>query len=787
MLRLRTQLGLATFTIAGVFVVSCSDSGESAGGTSSFGGVGNAAGDASVDGSVGGGPDAGGSSGFGGFGLDGAADSGCQNGNSCGDGGICAGGECCAADRACGDECCTAADVCSFGTCVQPGSECLDSNECQADEYCDYSLGTTGGDAGPDAGDGGMCLSGNVPPTGRCLKRPPVCPDGDPNPMNCIEKCEVVPPPTSFNVVEKYKWGDQPSVTDVMMTPIVVQLDDDDCDGKITARDIPEIVFVTYADGAYSSDSTLHAISIVNGQVVEKFTVGSAAPNRQLAGGNIDAEPGNEIVFCNAAGTTTTAVDGSGNQVWSVPTGRCTQPAIADLDGDGQPEVIVDSQVLDGKTGATEAVFTPPMEGTFAVADVTGDGQLNIVSSTQIYDRTGAQLVDTGVVGHVHSSAFASGPAVADLDRDGKPEIISIYFKTHSLAVWQYDASSPGSFKTVRAGIDINGTLSPTLCPAGNAGSKWGGGPVTVGDFDGDLFPDVALAGGVGYAVFNGKSLMDTTIADAGTFLWQKQTRDCSSAGTGSSLFDFNGDGKAEVIYSDEIAFRIYEGATGNILYETCNTSHTLNEYPVVADVDNDGKADIVIATNGRQFACADGTRTSGIRVFGSANDDWVRTRRIWNQHAYQITNIEEDGTVPTQEPTNWTQPGLNNFRLNRQPGSEFAAPDAVVSLQVSCADRSLIATVRNLGEAALPPGVRVEFYSGTAPGGTKLGEGVTTVALGPVQAQHVVLQPASVPSAVQNGATPAYAVVSVPAGTVECREDNNTSDPAQANCGSVK
>ena len=38
-----------------------------------------------------------------------------------------------------------------------------------------------------------------------------------------------------------------------------------------------------------------------------------------------------------------------------------------------------------------------------------------------------------------------------------------------------------------------------------------------MGDFNGDTVPDVALAGGVGYAVFDGKKLMDGTTADAGT------------------------------------------------------------------------------------------------------------------------------------------------------------------------------------------------------------------------------------------------------------------------------
>src|SRR6185436_596112 len=116
--------------------------------------------------------------------------------------------------------------------------------------------------------------------------------------------------------------------------------------------------------------------------------------------------------------------------------------------------------------------------------------------------------------------------------------------------------------------------------------------------------------------------------------IWQQPTHDCSSAATGSSVFDFNGDNKAEAVYSDEKYLRVYDGATGNVLWQTCNTTGTLIEYPVVADVDNDGQADIVVASNAYAYDC-EGTKQSGIRVIQSQSKSWVRTRRVWNQHTY--------------------------------------------------------------------------------------------------------------------------------------------------------
>ncbi|MBK8260059.1 MAG: VCBS repeat-containing protein [Nannocystis sp.] len=173
-------------------------------------------------------------------------------------------------------------------------------------------------------------------------------------------------------------------------------------------------------------------------------------------------------------------------------------------------------------------------------------------------------------------------PAVADLDLDGKPEVAVISNNgatlKHHLVIWRYNPDLPNKVEIVRPGININGPLNPSLCPVGSAGNTRGGGPPTIADFNGDGTPDVAVAGGIGYAVFDGKKLMDPNVPAAETLLWIKQTKDCSSAATGSSVFDFDGDGSAEVVYSDEHYLRIYKGSTGDVLWQTCNTTGTLRD-----------------------------------------------------------------------------------------------------------------------------------------------------------------------------------------------------------------
>ncbi len=716
----------------------------------------------------------------------------CVSGNPCGDGGVCAGSTCCAREHACGAACCGGKDVCSFLKCVTPGASCFDSSDCPPDQYCDYALGT--GDAGAPSADA-SCVGGAPQKSGRCLPRPPICaPDAGQGGLTCLDKCEYRGA-SAFKPELKFAWGGHvtaPFDTDVMMAPIVIQLDDDNCDGKINEQDIPEIVFTTFTGGDYQNSGTLHAISIVQGKVVDKWSKpGEVYPGTQLAAGDLDGKNGNEIVTCSTAGTVR-AYHGDGSLFWnSAPGVGCYMPSIADMDGDGKAEVIVEGGILYGFDGTTKATFSAALSGTFAVSDIDGDGALDVVTSSQAYHADGKLFVDTGVAG--------SWPAVGDFDKDGRPEIVAVYTGSHTTSFWHYDAAQAAKFSWVRQGVDINGVL-PQHCDPGSAGFTTGGGPPTVADFDGDGFPDVALAGGIGYTVLSGAKVVNAVLANTATVLWTVGTTDCSSAATGSSVFDFDGDGKAEVVYSDENHLRIYEGPTGKVLFETCNTTGTLIEYPLVADVDNDGHADIVVVSNAyasgnAEYQCTDATGAiaqSGVRIFGDTAGSWVRTRRIWNEHAYHVTNVNEDGTIPKQELPNWKQPGLNNFRQNKQPGSEFAAPDAVVAIAPVCTGPyGLVATVTNIGEAPLPAGVVVGFYTGTPGSGTKIGSGTTTRMLYPPQSEQVLLPLPTPPAGVREGSLTVYAVVddtTTPHPSWhECRVDNDTSAAISANCNGVK
>ncbi len=688
-----------------------------------------------------------------------------QCAEDCGDD-VCIDGSCCAAASVCDGVCCGGDDVCSFQECVTPGAECVDASECAADEYCEYSLGEPG-----DEGEG-ECAGGVSLATGRCLPEPPECADGvvpEGDDIDCLPTCEVIPEP-SFAPELKYHWDGG----DSMMAPIIIQLDDDNCDDEVDERDIPEIVFSTFDGGEYNLNGTLHAISIVDGAIVEKWSVNpqdiQINPGRSIAAGNIDGVPGNEVVVCLTNGGVR-AYNADGSELWtSAYVGGCFMPSIADLDQDGAPEVILQNGIVSGATGATEATYAAAAgAASIVVSDIDGDGQLEVVGPTAAFEADGTQIAATGIGGR--------HPAVADFDGDGAAEVAVIDTGNHTLAVWRFDPLNPGTAEVIRQGININGNL-------GACGGDTGGGPPTIADFNGDGVPDVGVAAGVGYAVFDGSALMAPAIANENTLLWITPAVDCSSRQTGSSVFDFDGNGQAEVVYADEQYLRIYDGPTGAVLFETCNTTGTLWEYPLVADVDNDGHADIVAISNDySSITCPlDGSQQQGVRVFGDVEGKWVRTRRIWNQHAYHVTNVEEDGSIPPVETTNWTVPSLNNFRQNVQPEGEFSAPDLIVSLGPDCSPMAygIVATVRNIGRAAVPAGVPVTFYAGDpAAGGTLLGTMSTTKELYPAEGEDLTLVPEENVQALRDGLVEAYAIVDEgnPVHTWrECRPDNNAA-----------
>jgi hypothetical protein len=316
------------------------------------------------------------------------------------------------------------------------------------------------------------------------------------------------------------------------------------------------------------------------------------------------------------------------------------------------------------------------------------------------------------------------------------------------------------------------------------------GGPPTVADFDGDGVAEIGVAGADFYVVFDLDCIDSSQQGCEGEgILWRVPNYDCSSRATGSSVFDFEADGIAEVIYNDERNFRIFRGYDGFALFEWPNYSHTRLEYPVIVDVDNDGNAEIIFIENRY------GGTESGVEIWGDRLDNWVPTRRIWNQHSYHITNVNEDASIPLSEEPNWLISGLNNFRQNVQLEGVYNAPDLVVTdLSADLAECEealiLIALVKNEGSRGVGAGLSLSFYEGEP--------GVSEDLLGVIQTRLPLLP---------GGSEEVSFRWLIPEGRVfdtfnffarvdddgdgtgqhsECIEDNNTATLPQIGCGLI-
>jgi hypothetical protein len=122
--------------------------------------------------------------------------------------------------------------------------------------------------------------------------------------------------------------------------------------------------------------------------------------------------------------------------------------------------------------------------------------------------------------------------------------------------------------------------------------------------------------------------------------------------------------------------------------------------------------------------------RQTGIRVLRDRLDRWASSRPLWNQHAYSITNIDDDGKVPAASSwlSNWKVKGLNNFRQNVQGvAAATDRPDMTAALAADdgCEPRGnvirLSGRVCNRGTKAAGAAMPSTFYLGTQKEGRTL------------------------------------------------------------------
>jgi hypothetical protein len=425
----------------------------------------------------------------------------------------------------------------------------------------------------------------------------------------------------------------------------------------------------------------------------------------------------------------------------------CTSNPSSDF-CEGRLTLLWDAQAVNG-VSSSSGIPLAQSEGFCAVADVLGkdralapgpsnplDGSPEVVLIANGYlilldGETGSRLryqqVDQLVSNEPTAGTRGGAPNIDDFDGDGFPEIATALSHYYAVIDLQEPSDACPAWPSILTAAGSSPGANPARTPADAASNA-----------DGTCMTDAECSAG---AVCSPISRTCVCLHNG----WARRTEDDSSRATSSSVFDFNGDGAAEVVYNDQCYFRVYGGATGSVFFAEPSLSRTVIENPVVADVDNDGNAEIIVVSNNETRQCtytqldarAGGkvpqqNLPNGIDVWGDANDTWVSARRIWNQHSYHVTNVTEDGRVPVHEPPNFREIAPSRYynTYRSQPRSYGIAPDlAVLGIQISSpgaecgtlTDEVVISIeIRNQGDLRVGPGIQVEF-SGNWGGGNEL------------------------------------------------------------------
>ena len=452
--------------------------------------------------------------------------------------------------------------------------------------------------------------------------------------------CREQAPADSFAPEVQWTWGSgtegDPDQKNIPSTPLVANLTDDNGDGAIDLCDVPDVVVAAYGPNDQGYSGHLYVLDGATGALhfqIPDMIATSVTP----AIGDIDGDGLPEIVaqlpYVFEEGEPLVAFEHDGTIKWIGDQGYGgLGVALADLDNDGDVEILFGAAVIDheGNTvwydaSAEEASISAYAWGALmsTAADLDGDGDLEVVVGDRAYQHDGSIYFDAHV--------GLGSPSVANLDDDPQPEIFISGMGGTGLSILEHD-----------------GTVKyDTVDPIGDV---WWWSPAAVHDIDGDGAPEILLSSQDRYHALRPDL----------TFLWTADILDSSGLAAGTA-FDFLGDAQAEAIYADESQLFVFDEG-GQAVFTEPRKSWTGVEFPVVADVDNDGSAEIVVVSN---RAWGGQPTHTPVTVFRDADDRWIPARRIWNQHTYHVTNVNEDGTIPQFEAPSWTV--LNTFRTNAQ------------------------------------------------------------------------------------------------------------------------
>jgi len=445
--------------------------------------------------------------------------------------------------------------------------------------------------------------------------------------------------------------------------------------------------------------------------------------------------------------------------------------AIADLNGDGKPDLVVTSQNMNSTGDGSVQVFLGNGDGTFqapvaydsgstnpgslAISDMNGDGKLDIVVGNGGNPSGGsggvgvllgngdgtfqpALLFSLGGIG-------AGGPvAIADVNGDGKPDVVAA------------NCCQGGHNVAVLLG-NGDGTLQPPAFYSSGGSGAFGVSSIVLADLRGNGKLDLLVAnycgnnlycpsvpvpeGSVGVLLGNGDGTFQPAVA------YDSGDKGAESVAVG----DVSGDGRPDLLvgHCGYNGCNFFEtGVVGVLLGNGDGTFQPASTYPggdsissmAVADVNMDGKLDIVVAN---MYPLSPAESDGAVSVLLGNGDGTFQlpltsdAGALWSV-AVAVADVNGDGkpdAVVVNDCDSWCVPSAINSSVGvllNDSGSVQTPTTTTVSSSLNPAIYGQTVTLSSAVSSAsgLPTGT-VTFYQGsTAVGNSTLVNRSTSISV---------------------------------------------------------